>query len=96
MITITNHSFDIFFSHFQQTPLHTAANIGNEYTMDGLVKLGADINIKDKDGVSETLIMALVKIRTGPDRTGPEVYRKCTGSTPEVGLPAHDNADPWS
>ena len=42
------------FSLSQQTPMHTAAKEGNEYTMEGLVKLGADINIKDKDGVSET------------------------------------------
>ena len=45
------------FSLSQQTPMHTAAKEGNEYTMDGLVKLGADIYIKDKDGVSETLII---------------------------------------
>ena len=34
--------------------MHTAAKDGDEYTMVGLVKLGADINIKDNDGVSET------------------------------------------
>ena len=34
--------------------MHTAAKDGNEYTMTGLVKLGADINIKDNDGVTET------------------------------------------
>ena len=33
--------------------MHTAAKHGNEFTMKGLVKLGADMNIKDKDGVSE-------------------------------------------
>ena len=37
--------------------MHTAAKDGNEYTMKGLVKLGADINIKDNDEVSETLII---------------------------------------
>ena len=42
------------FSLSQQTPMHTAAKEGNEYTMKGLVKLGADINIKDNGGVSET------------------------------------------
>ena len=31
--------------------MHTAAKEGNEHTMKGLVKLGADINIKDKNGV---------------------------------------------
>ena len=34
--------------------MHTAAKDGNEYTMKGLVKLGADLNVKDNDGVSET------------------------------------------
>jgi len=34
--------------------MHTAAKQGNEYTMKCLVKLGADLNIKDKKGVSET------------------------------------------
>ena len=38
----------------QQTPMHTAAKDGNEYTMKGLVKLGADINIKDNEGVRKT------------------------------------------
>ena len=27
--------------------------------MDGLVKLGADLNIKDKDGVSETILLVM-------------------------------------
>ena len=34
--------------------MHTAAKEGNEYTIEGLVKLGADIKIKDNGGVSET------------------------------------------
>ena len=45
-----------FLSLSQQTPMHTAAKIGNEYTMDYLVKLEADMDIKDKDGVSETVV----------------------------------------
>ena len=35
----------------QQTPMHTAAKDGNEFTMKGLVKLGGDIHIRDKDEV---------------------------------------------
>ena len=35
--------------------MHSAAKEGNEYTMGRLVKLGADINIKDNDGVGETV-----------------------------------------
>ena len=38
--------------------MHTAAKDGNECTMKDLVKLGADINIKDNDGVSKTLIIS--------------------------------------
>ena len=43
----------------QQTPMHTAAKDGNEYTMKGLVNLGADINIKDINGVRDTIILNL-------------------------------------
>ena len=39
--------------------MHTAAKNGNKYTMKGLTKLGADINIKDKDGVSETILLVI-------------------------------------
>ena len=39
--------------------MHTAAKDGNEYTMEGLVKLGADIKIKDKNGVSETILLVV-------------------------------------
>ena len=44
----------MFFLLYQQTPMHTAAKKGHEYTVKGLVKQRADINIKDNDGVSET------------------------------------------
>ena len=39
--------------------MHTAAKNGNQYTMKGLIDLGADINIKDKDGVSETIPLVI-------------------------------------
>ena len=42
----------IFLSLSQQTPMHTAAKVGNKFTMEGLFELGADINIKDNDGVN--------------------------------------------
>ena len=38
----------------QQTPLHVAASKGHDYTVECLVKKGADISIKDKAGVSMT------------------------------------------
>ena len=50
---MTNKLLPLTFSLCQQTPMHTAAKDGNEFTMKGLHKLGADINIKDNDGVSE-------------------------------------------
>ena len=46
-------------SFSQQTPLHTAAKQGNQYTVHGLIKLGAKVNIKDKLGVSETILPAM-------------------------------------
>ena len=60
--------------------MHTAAEIGNEYTMDGLVRLGADVNIKDEDGVSETLIITAGKFSSNHPRKSPvctvSVYRQ--------------------
>ena len=41
-------------SLFQQTPLHIAAREGNTYTVELLVKRGADVNRKD---TKEVLIM---------------------------------------
>ena len=39
---------------YQKTPLHVAASKGRDYTVECLVKKGADMNIKDKNGVSES------------------------------------------
>ena len=39
---------------YQRTPLHIATREGHENTAKCLVKKGADISIKDKDGVSVT------------------------------------------
>ena len=38
---------------YQWTPLHVAASKGRDYTVECLVKKGANVNIKDKTGVSE-------------------------------------------
>ena len=45
--------FLIFF-HNQRTALHIAVREGQEYTVKSLVDQGADINIRDNDGVSYT------------------------------------------
>lgn len=39
--------------------MHTAAKDGNKFTMEHLFKLGANINIKDKDGVSEVILLVV-------------------------------------
>ena len=44
---------------YQQTPLHVAASKGHDYTVEYLVKKGADMDIKDKKGVSEKLYLWL-------------------------------------
>ena len=44
----------------QKTPLHVAASNGRDYTVKCLVKKEADINIKDKTGVNETVLLMIV------------------------------------
>ena len=39
--------------------MHTAAKDGNKFTMEGLVELGADINIKDNNGVNKNIILVV-------------------------------------
>ena len=46
----------------QRTPLHIAVREGQEYTVKSLVDKGADISIKDNDGVSETGSRLLVQL----------------------------------
>ena len=46
-------------SLIQQTPLHIAASEGHDFTVECLVKKGADIKIKDQTGVSVTLLLML-------------------------------------
>ena len=41
----------LFSSLCQRTPLHIAAGKGYEYTLLYLIEQGADVNIKDNDGV---------------------------------------------
>ena len=45
---------------YQQTPLHVAASKGHDYTVECLVNKRADMNIKDKKGVSEKLYLWFV------------------------------------
>ena len=41
----------------QRTPLHVAASKGHDYTVECLVEKGANINIKDKDGVGMSIFL---------------------------------------
>ena len=43
----------------QRTPLHLAASKSRDYTVEWLVEKGADINIKDKTGVHETILLII-------------------------------------
>ena len=52
-------TFVVTFS-YQRTPLHVAASNRRDYTVECLVKKGADINIKDKTGVHETILLMIV------------------------------------
>ena len=57
MFSIANTSLKFVTFSYQQTPLHVAASKGCDYTVEMLVKKGADMNIKDKKGVSEKLYL---------------------------------------
>ena len=54
---MTNNYWTVLNFLSQQTPMHTAAKDGNEFTMKGLRELGAYINIEDKNGVSEFILL---------------------------------------
>ena len=45
----------LFTFSYQQTPLHVAASNRRDYTVECLVRNKADMNIKDKTGVRETI-----------------------------------------
>ena len=47
----------IFAFSYQQTPLHVTARKGRDYTVEWLVKKGADVNVKDNDGVSVSVLL---------------------------------------
>ena len=52
MLLIYKSTTCLFF--YQRTPLHIAAKEGFRYTVETLVRKGANIKIKDKKGVSVT------------------------------------------
>ena len=57
MSIIANTSLKFVTFSYQQTALHLAASKGRDYTVECLVKKGAHMNIKDKNGVSEKLYL---------------------------------------
>ena len=58
-------STTISFFFYQRTPIHIAAKEGHEFSVKTLVKKGADIRIRDNDGVSHRIIL----LRAGKRRT---------------------------
>ena len=44
--------------------MHVAASKGRDYTVKWLVKKGADMDIKDKTGVHETILLIAVEYMT--------------------------------
>ena len=57
MSIIANTSLKFVTFSYQQTPLHVAASKGHDYSVECLVNKGADMDIKDKKGVSEKLYL---------------------------------------
>ena len=55
MSIIANTSLKLVTLSYQQTPLHVVANYGHDYMAEYLVEKGADMNIINKNGVSEKL-----------------------------------------
>ena len=50
---------------YQQTPLHVAASQGHCNVVEYLVMQGADVSIKDNDGVSVTILLMIDYIVLG-------------------------------
>ena len=48
--------------HLQQTPLHVAASQGHCYIVEYFVQQGADVCIKDNDGVSVNILLVILVI----------------------------------
>ena len=59
MTILNGYHWKISFS-YQQTPLHVAASKAHDYTVEYLVKKGADKDIKDKTGVRVTILQMIV------------------------------------
>ena len=51
------------FSLRQETPLHVAAREGNMDAAQFLIRNGADVNIKDKDGVGRLVLLIAFILR---------------------------------
>ena len=57
MSIIATTSFKFVTFSYQQTPLHVAASNGSDYIVKCLVKKGADMNLRDRKGVSVKLYL---------------------------------------
>ena len=57
---LNGYQWNVFVTFsYQQTPLHVAASNNRDYTVECLVKKGADMNIKDESGVCESVLLLI-------------------------------------
>ena len=60
MTIIATYSLESVTFFYQWTALHVAASKDWNYTVECLVKKGADMDIKDKNGVCESILLMVV------------------------------------
>ena len=60
--------------HLQQTPLHVAASQGHCYIVEYFVQQGADVSIKDNDGVSVNILLVILVISIELATKIPRIY----------------------
>ena len=57
ILSMTNYYLKLISILYQRTPLHVAASKAHDYTVKGLVKKGANVNIRDTNGVGLTVLV---------------------------------------
>ena len=57
IFSMTNYYLKLISILYQWTPLHVVASKAHDYTVKGLVKKGANVNIRDTNGVGQTMLV---------------------------------------
>ena len=57
ILSMTNYYLKLISILYQRTPLHVAASKAHAYTVKGLVMKGANVNIRDSNGVGQTMLV---------------------------------------